>query len=512
MPTAPAHGLSRRRFLGTGVGLLLARGAAARASLEYPFTLGVASGYPTPEGMTLWTRLAPQPFAPQGGMHGQPVNVGWEVAHDETFRKVVLRGEALAEAPWAYSVHVDVRGLTPGRWYFYRFMAEGMTSAVGRTRTAPAMADRSPRLRLGLASCQHYEHGYFTAYRHLLADDPDLVVHVGDYIYEGSWGSRKVRRHTGRDPQTLEDYRARYACYRLDPDLQRMHAAVPWLNVWDDHEVENDYARDRSHYHDDRAAFLARRGAAWQAFYEHLPLPRRMRPTRTGMRIYTALPWGTLAQLALLDTRQYRSYPPCHTPKDKLGRPCRAFDDPSATMLGDAQEQWLTGTLRSSSAHWNLVAQQLSLARYDEVPGPGEKTHTQSWDAYPHARQRLLDVMGEPKVANPVVLGGDWHAFWANDLLRDFLKPEEPPVAAEIVTTSLSAQGPDESIIKAVRREAPWLKFGTARYRGYVRMDVTPEAVRCDMRGLADAGDPQSACLDISSWRVEDGRRGITRA
>lgn len=514
MTRLPLPTLSRRSFLGASAGLLLSPRALAtkRPLAEDPFTLGVASGYPIPDGVTLWTRLAPRPFAPMGGMDGQAVIVHWEMAHDEDFRQPIARGEASAEAAWGYSVHVDVRGLAAGRWYFYRFHVGGSTSAVGRTRTAPALTEVAPRLRMGLACCQHYEHGYFSAYRHLLADDPDLVVHVGDYIYEGSWGEQVVRRHTGRDPHTLEDYRARYACYRLDPDLQRMHGAAPWLTIWDDHEVENDYARDRSNYHDDRATFLARRAAAWQAFYEHLPLPASMRPTAEGMRIHTALSWGSLAQIALLDTRQYRSYPPCRTAEDKLGRPCRAFEDPAATMLGDDQEAWLEHALRTSPARWNLVAQQLSLARYDEVPGPGEKLHTQSWDAYPHARRRLLEVMAEKRVANPVVLGGDWHAFWANDLLHDFRTPDARPVAAEIVTTSLSALGPDESIVRAVRREAPWLKFGTARYRGYVRLEVTPERLDCDMRAVAEVTDSHSACLALSSWKVENGRPGIVRA
>lgn len=506
--------LSRRHFLAASASALLTRRTPAtpHAFTDSPFTLGVASGYPTAEGMTLWTRLAPKPFAPLGGMEGRPVQVGWEIASDPGFQQLRARGEAMAEASWGYSVHVDVSGLAPGQWYFYRFHAGGVTSAIGRTRTAPALSDKAPRLRLALASCQHYEHGYFSAYRHMLADAPDLVIHVGDYLYEGSWGQRRVRKHIGPDPHTVEDYRARYACYRLDGDLQRMHAAAPWMNIWDDHEVENDYARDRSHYHDDRRAFMARRTAAYQAFYEHLPLPAMMRPTPSGMRIHTSLQWGELAQVVLLDTRQYRSYPPCHAAQDKLGRPCRTFEDPTATMLGAQQEAWVTAALRRSQARWNLVAQPMSLARYDEIAGPDEKLHTQSWDAYPHARNRLLDVMADEKVRNPVVLGGDWHAFWANDLLRDFLKPEEQPVAAEIVTTSLSAQGPDESVIRVVRREAPWLKFGTARYRGYVRLDLTRDSLRCDLRGLVDVTDPGTECLDISSWVVESGRRGLARA
>ena len=509
--------LSRRRLLAGGVALATLqttpRVCAKPRFTETPFSLGVASGYPTPDGFTLWTRLAPRPFEPGGGMPADSVWVHWEVARDEAFQQIVRRGDALAEATWGHSVHVDITGLAAGRAYCYRFRAGDAVSSTGRTRTAPAAEVLPKLLRLALASCQHYEHGYYSAYRHMLDDDLDLIVHVGDYLYEGSWGPEKVRNHLGPDPYTLDEYRIRYACYKSDRDLQRAHAAYPWLVVWDDHEVENDYAHDRSMYYAETAKFLARRTAAYQAYYEHLPLPARMRPAADGMHLYTTAAWGQLANIALLDTRQYRSYPPCRNAKtDNFGRACGDFADPNATLLGTAQEAWLDRTLYASKAQWNLVAQQLLMARNDGFPGPMEKLQTQNWDGYAAARTRLLDSLIDYRVSNPIILSGDVHSFWVNDLCRDFLRPEQAPVAAEIVTTSISSYGGDDSYINQVRLDAPHVKFATARFRGYARLDVTPVRTTCDLRAVVKIQDPASRGFTLSSWVVDDQRPGIVRA
>ncbi|HSC05549.1 MAG TPA: alkaline phosphatase D family protein, partial [Steroidobacteraceae bacterium] len=282
--------------------------APAQARFERdPFSLGVASGYPSAEGMVLWTRLAPDPLAPDGGMPPSAVPVTWEVSRDEQFHGVASRGVAYAEPDWAHSVHVEVQGLEPAREYWYRFSAGGARSRVGRTHTAPASGARVERLRVAVASCQQYEHGYYAAYRHIVADDPDLIVHVGDYIYELTWGKDLVRHHGSGECYTLADYRARYALYRSDPDLAAAHAACPWLLTWDDHEVDNDYAGDSSEEADDPELFHARRAAAYRAYYEHMPLPRRAAPAGAAMRLYTSLPFGNLLNLHLLDERQYRS-------------------------------------------------------------------------------------------------------------------------------------------------------------------------------------------------------------
>jgi alkaline phosphatase D len=268
-----------------------------------PFALGVASGYPAPDGIVLWTRLITDLRA--------AVEIGWEIAADEGFQKIVQRGTETAEPEWAHSVHAEVSGLAPGRHYFYRFHAGGAASPVGRTRTAPAAGATTERLRFAFGSCQQYEQGYFTAYRHMAAEDLDLMVHLGDYIYESSWGRAPVRKHEAGEPVTLDEYRNRYALYKSDPDLQAAHAAFPWLCTWDDHEVQNDYANDRSVGLDPREEFLRRRAAAYQAYYEHLPLPKRMRPRGPDAQIYTRVDYGGLATFHVVDDRQYRSHQVC---------------------------------------------------------------------------------------------------------------------------------------------------------------------------------------------------------
>src|SRR5262245_13189979 len=291
---------SRRDFLRYTLGLAAA--AAHPAPLlaqprfkSDPFTLGVASGYPAPDGVVLWTRLASDPLA-GGGMPDAAIEVGWEVAADEAFRDVVRKGTERAVPRWAHSVHVEVAGLAPERHYYYRFHAGGAVSAVGRTRTAPATGAAMERLRFAFASCQHYEQGYYAAYRAMAREDLDIVLHLGDYIYESSWGRNHVRKHGAEEPITLEEYRNRHALYKTDPDLRAAHAAFPWIVTWDDHEVDNDYANDHSQDRDLPAAFLLRRAAAYQAYYEHMPMPRHMQPAASGMRIYTHADFGALAR------------------------------------------------------------------------------------------------------------------------------------------------------------------------------------------------------------------------
>ncbi len=439
-----------------------------------------------------------------------PYRVHWEVADDEQFRAIRLRGDAVAEPAFAHSVHVDVRGLPPGRAFCYRFFVGDAVSPVGRTRTAPRLSDEPTLLRLALASCQHFEHGYYAAYRHMLRDDLDLIVFVGDYIYEGSFGPVRVRNHPGQNPITVDEYRLRYACYRADPLLQQAHARYPWVLVWDDHEVEDNYYGDRSVYYDDRAQLRARRAAAYQAYYEHQPLPARMRPQTDGMRIFTHLAWGKLVQLMLLDTRQYRSTLPCPPNLQRAKPGCRAWTDPHASMLGIAQEHWLTHRLRHSPARWNVLAQQQLVARWDQAPGPREQLENSGWDGYPAARSRLIASLRT--IANPLVLSGDAHSFWVNHLQRDFLRPEEPPVATEIVTTSISSYGGDANSLDGVTAENPHIKAANARYRGYARLDIRPQHTACDLQAMTNVEEPDSSSFTLSSWLVEGGRRGVNKA
>jgi len=481
-----------------------------------PFTLGIASGYPTASGVALWTRLAPSPLMPGGGMPPEVVPVAWEVATDERMGRVVQRGVAAATPAFAHAVHVEVDGLEPARWYWYRFRAGGEASAVGRTRTAPAASANNERLRLAFASCQQWEQGYFNAYRHMLADDLDLIVHLGDYIYESSWGEDHVRAHGAPEPHTLDDYRIRHALYKSDPDLRAAHAACPWLFTWDDHEVQNDYANDRSEHLDTPAWFLERRAAAYRAYYEHMPLRRSMVPFGPHMRMFSRVAFGRLAQFHMLDDRQYRSHQPCAPPGRggaNIVEECEARLDPKLTMLGDAQEQWLAAGLDRSPARWNLIGQQTLMAQLDRKPGPGRQFWTDGWDGYPAARRRLLDYLGQRKPGNPIVLGGDVHSFWVADLKPDFDDPRSPVVASEFVGTSITSQfRRRQEDVDALLPDNPHIRLGNGERRGYVRMEITRERLRADLRTVRSVTQPGASADTLATFVVEDGRPGAIRS
>ena len=514
---------SRRNFL-SALGALGAASALPRSLLAQPrfaadpFTLGVASGYPWPGGFVLWTRLAPEPGRAQGGLDPVALPLRWEVFADEALRVRVAAGEALAEPEWAHSVRVEVKGLEPDRWYWYRFAAGDATSPIGRTRTSPASQAAPRALRFAFASCQQYEQGFYGAYRHLVADAPDLVAFLGDYIYESSWGRVHVRKHTGGEPYTLDEYRLRHALYRGDPDLQAAHAACPWILTWDDHEVDNDYADDRSEEGMDRERFLQRRAAAYRAYYEHLPLPERMRPRGPDMRIYGQLGWGRLARFFVLDDRQYRSAQACPR-AGRLGgsntvevAQCATLAEPGRTMLGGTQERWLERALEQSRAGWNLLAQQTRMAQFDQKPGDGRRAWTDGWDGYPAARRRLLDALAGHRVANPVVLGGDVHMFNVAELKRDFDDPASPAIASEFVGTSITSQGWPQGRLERFLPDNPHLKLVDSRFRGYVRVELTPHALRADLRAMESVLTPGAGCSTLASYVVESGRPGPQRA
>jgi alkaline phosphatase D len=499
----------RRRFL-KSLGALGAAPVLPRIP-SYPFTLGVASGYPTPSGFSLWTRLMniPDPVA---------VTVRWEVAADDAMRRVIASGEQAAEPAWAHAVHVDVQGLEPERWYWYRFSAGDAQSPIGRTRTAPVAASAPERLRFAFASCQQYEQGYFGAYRHIIAGEPDLVFFLGDYIYELSWGKELVRSHGAPEAYTLDEYRARYALYKSDPDLQAAHAACPWVVTWDDHEVDNDYADDRPEDGMGREEFLRRRAAAYRAYFEHMPLPQAMRPDGPRMRIYTHLDWGTLARFCVLDDRQYRSWHACPRPGRRGGSntvdvsECTRIASPGRSILGRAQERWLDGRLATSRARWNVLAQQTRMAQMDELPGPGRRAWTDSWDGYPAARQRLLDSLAARKIQNPVVIGGDIHAFNVCQLKADFDDPGSAVVASEFVGTSITSQGWPQERINEYLPDNPHVLYADSRYRGYVRVDLTEQRWLADLRAMQTVQQRDATCSTLASFVVENGKPGPLRA
>lgn len=483
-----------------------------------PFSLGVASGYPLPGGFVLWTRLAPVPAAPGGGMGPETVPVRWEVARDERFAKVVASGTAYAAPDWAHSVHVEVNGLEPSTWYWYRFIAGDAASPAARTRTAPAPNAFPDKLRFAFASCQHYEQGYFGAYRHMAKDDLDLVVFLGDYIYESSRARDQVRRHETAEPHTLADYRARYALYKADADLQLGHAMCPWISTWDDHEVENDYANDQSENLDHPEWFLARRAAAYKAYYEHMPLRREMLPFGPHARIHTRAAFGNLATFHVLDGRQYRSPQVCPRP----GRggsntvdvaDCRAISEPARTMLGPVQEKWLEAGLAASKAKWNILAQQTGMAQFDQKPGPGRIAWTDGWDGYPAARKRLVDFIAERKVGNPVVIGGDVHMFFANEIKRDFDDPGSATVATEFIGSAITSQAAaGQNVINTLLPDNPHVKLADSRYRGYVRMEITQTRIATDLRAMESVTSREAACNTLASFVVEDGKPGAQKA
>ncbi|OGA21052.1 MAG: hypothetical protein A3I02_13850 [Betaproteobacteria bacterium RIFCSPLOWO2_02_FULL_67_26] len=512
--------LSRRDFLLGTAGLAAAAAPGLRLLAQPrftrdPFSLGVASGYAAPDGVVLWTRLAPEPHS-GGGMPRAAVEVGWEVAADEAFHRIVRRGKAAAAPRWAHSVHAEVTGLEPDRRYFYRFHAGTATSPVGRTRTAPPSGSAAGRLRFAFASCQHFEQGYYAAYRSMAREDLDLVIHLGDYIYESSWGRNHVRKHDAGEPITLEEYRNRYALYKSDADLQAAHAAFPWLVTWDDHEVRNDYANDRSQDREPPFLFLLRRAAAYQAYYEHMPLPRRMQPKGPDMRITARWDYGALARVHVVDDRQYRSHQACPRPGRGGSNVVSADDCPDLrladrTMLGAEQERWLFEGLAGSGARWNVIAQQTLMAQVDRTPGEGLSVWTDGWDGYPRSRERLLGYLAEKRVANPLVIGGDVHMSVIADLKADFDDPKAPVVATEFTGTSITSQGLSQKILESWRADNPHVKLADSTHRGYTTIDLSAKTCVTRLRAVKSVADPESPVSTLSAWAVEDGRPGAQR-
>tara|TARA_R110002049_G_scaffold285698_4_gene466985 strand:- start:111707 stop:113362 length:1656 start_codon:yes stop_codon:yes gene_type:complete len=478
---------------------------------DYPFKLGIASGDPRPDGVVLWTRLAPDPIN-GGGMPPEDVRVRWQVSRNEAMTDVVRQGTATASSAWAHSVHVEVQGLLPDRTYWYQFKMADETSPVGRTRTAPTGDAMLDKMRFAFASCQHYEHGYFTALRHLAEEDLHAVVHLGDYIYEGGISKKHVRQHNSEEIESLDQYRNRYALYRSDPDLQAAHAAFAWIVTWDDHEFDNNYAADVSEEPNVVAErFLHRRANAYKAYYEHMPLRRSALPHGPFMQLYRNITYGRLAQFSVLDTRQYRTDQPCG---DKKSSPCDGVYDPNASLLGNIQEKWLCDGLVASPSRWNILAQQVMMARVDRTPGDAVAWSMDQWAGCEAGRNRLLQFLSDSKTANPIVLTGDIHTNWVNDLQVNFDDDRSPAVATEFVGTSITSGGnggQKRADTDGVLAENPFVKFYNAE-RGYARCEVTPQQWRTDFRVVPSVTTPDSECLTRSSFIVENGQAGAKLA
>jgi alkaline phosphatase D len=524
-------GVSRRMFLAYSASIstlpMLGRLASAKTVKpelkSNPFTLGVASGDPSADGFVLWTRLAPEPLEPTGGMDPQNVEVAWEIASDDAMKHVVRKGTAVATPELAHSVHVEANGLAPDRWYWYRFRVGDVESLIGRTRTMPS-ADAAPtRMQFAFASCQNYEAGLYTAYKHMAEDELDLVLHLGDYIYEGAADTSKLRRHTGGVLKSLADYRIRHSLYKTDKDLQAMHARCPWMVTWDDHEVANDYANDafyervtvgllkeQKQKNVDPANFLKQRAAAYQAYYEMMPLRAASLPRGPEMQLHRSQSFGKLANFCVLDGRQYRTLQPNGDMACDINDACFS---PDGTMLGKQQYKWLTDTLSGSQAAWNVLAQQTIMAMIDIEPGEAHKYPMDNWNGYLHERGKLMSFLSERKIANAVVLTGDNHANWVNDLRMDDRRPETPVVATEFVGTSISSGG---NVSKKQGREKdlladnPGVRFFN-NDRGYVRCTLTPKEWRTDFRIVDYVDKPGSPVSTLASYVVEAGQPGAKR-
>ena len=484
------------------------------------FALGIASGQPRADGMVLWTRLT-------GAGLPERAMVEWELARDEGFETIVARGEETAEAAWAHSVHAEPAGLAPDRWYWYRFRALGQQSQVGRTRTAPK-PDAEATLRFAIASCQRYEVGHFAAWRHLAAEPLDVVMFLGDYIYEYAGSPKSLRPLEGGHVRTLEQYRARYATYKSDPALQAAHAVAPWLLVWDDHEVGNDYAGLQGQ--ELEPDFKAQRAAAYRAYWEHMPFPKSARPVDADMRITGRLDWGRLARIHLVDDRQYRDPQAC--PKPGRGgsntvalKDCPALLDPQRTLLGSAQERWLADGW-DTTRPWNLLAQQTLMARFSWTdPGASASTAsaasaassrgtywTDGWDGYPAARRRLLDTVAQRKVPGLVVLGGDVHSNYVADIKADWDDPAAPVLATEFCGTSITSLSMAQSRIDAARGFNPHIRYARSDQRGYVRFTLDAKRLQAQLRVVDNALDPASGVATAASFVVDAARPGAQPA
>jgi alkaline phosphatase D len=471
-----------------------------------PFTLGVCSGDPAHDSVVLWTRLAIDPLN-GGGMPAAPIEVRWQIATDDKVSRVVKSGRAIASPEWGHTVHVEVSGLQPHRWYWYQFSAGSELSPIGRTRTFPSATSDVDRLRFAIASCQHFEAGLYTAYQHMAEEDLDLVMHLGDYIYENPGRDNFVRRHVGGELMTVDDYRNRYAQYRSDPALRKAHESFPFLVVWDDHEVDNNYAGLHQEAGAPVEQFALRRAAAYKAYYEHMPLRRSSLPKGALLQLYRPFTYGTLASISMLDTRQYRTDQPCG---DNVQLPCAETLDPRATMLGAPQEKWLMDRLNRSRTGWNFLAQQVPMAKLDRFPGPERRFSMDKWDGYEVSRSRLLQFLADKKPSNPVTLAGDVHNNWVNDIRLNVDDPKTPIVATEFVGTSISStgDGADKSpLMEAMISENACVRFANNQ-RGYVRFDLTPKALRADFRVVEYVTRPGSPIGTRASFVVEDGIAG----
>lgn len=534
--------ISRRLILHSSValgsGAIVATGALGTtvARAETPvFQHGVASGDPLPDGMILWTRVTVSEQAVPGSGRGEPMQVRWEIAEDADFGTVAAAGTITASAENDHTAKVDVSGLRSGRTYFYRFTAQGQTSPVGRTRTAPALSETPDQLRFAVVSCANWEAGFFAAYRHIAErTDLDAVIHLGDYMYEyprGEYGGRtgSVRPHEpAHELVTLADYRVRYGQYRTDPDLARLHAAVPFICTWDDHESADNAWSGGASEHDPavHGSWSQRRAASARAYLDWMPV--RGRNDSAPTRIYRRFRFGTLAELAMLDLRSYRDRAVAHGPE------LPHVDDPARTITGDAQMDWLTAGLRSSPVRWKLVGNSVMIApllfppldpataaAFTELmglPRSGLPVNLDQWDGYTADRQRLFQAITDGNIPDVVFLTGDIHSSWAADLPVDAAYPNGPTAGTEFVVPSVTSSSVGEvlrspprtaavSAEQAVSAANHHLRYVELDSHGYGLLDLAADEARMDWFYAVDVTDRNTGQRHGAAFAVRSGGR-----
>lgn len=481
-----------------------------------PFNMGVASGAPSEDGFVIWTRL----LGLQDRL-GDAIPVAWEILDDAPPHATILRGVAQTSAELGFSVHVEPKGLRADSWYRYRFTAGGYQSEMGRTRTLPLSSSSSRSVRVAYASCQRWEDGYFSAYSQMLNDAPDLVIFLGDYIYE--YAARKsrqsVRTHTLNHIRTLDGFRDRYALYRSDRLIQRMHAACPWIFTWDDHEVENNYSGNVSV--EGTAEFPLLRIAAYQAFYENMPIRRSaalggLKGILEGkpLRVYGTFDFGRLVRINLLDNRQFRSLPGCGNKSDQnLIDVCTNDTSPQRSMLGNEQEQWLAESFADAAAHeirWNVIAQQTRFSTAIYSHGINGNRSSDTWDAFPETRQRIIDGLIRNKVSNPIIIGGDVHYNWVARIHADPFDVKSPVVANEFCGTSISSRSSrNQEEISDLQRKNPHCMFANAIKRGYVLIHFSMDHANVKLMAVDDPLREDSTISVLAEFNVLDGKQVV---
>jgi alkaline phosphatase D len=478
-----------------------------------PFAVGVASGDPRSDSVILWTRLVVDPVAPAGGIPDEEVDLVWELAADESFGDVVATGVATATPAMGHSVHVEAGDLDADTWYWYRFTVGETTSPVARTRTLPEADAEPDQLTFAFASCQSWGDGYYTAWRYAAEDDLDLVVHLGDYIYENGVVEGDVRQAQVEEAFDLEGYRQHYALYRSDPDLQAAHLRFPFVFTWDDHEVDNDYAADQQQDADPVDEFLQRRAAAYQAWYENQPV-RIDPPDGPDVEIYQAFDYGTLARFYLLDARQFRDDQPCSPAGGpSQGTECGDELDDARTMLGPAQEEWLDGAFAESEATWNVIGSSVMMTPLPFTQGAPRAFNFDQWDGFVAARQRLVDSVVANEVANPVVIVGDVHWSQVSGVPSVPEDPDSELLITELIGTSITSapSAAEAAAIDTILEGVPNVQWSNAAQRGYVRVTVTPDEMVADYRLLVTALEPESEVEEMS-WRITSGTAGAVEA